>query len=67
MRFAVVYLDASHLPSPTSREDFRLDGYSTFVASCHKASIHLQTSMPSLGFDPMQNSTAASFTNHQTG
>ncbi|GFX19295.1 hypothetical protein TNCV_3014341 [Trichonephila clavipes] len=37
------------------------------VPPCRKGTIHLQTSMPSPGFEPKPNGTAASVTNHYTG
>ncbi|GFX88057.1 hypothetical protein TNCV_158751 [Trichonephila clavipes] len=52
--------------SPTSPEDLRLDG-NFRVPSCREGTIHLQTSMPSPGFEPRSHGTAVSVTNHNTG
>ncbi|GFX01261.1 hypothetical protein TNCV_4582271 [Trichonephila clavipes] len=37
------------------------------TSPCHKGSIHLQTSMPSPGFEPRPYGIAVSVTNHYTG
>ncbi|GFV95231.1 hypothetical protein TNCV_1293491 [Trichonephila clavipes] len=37
------------------------------VPPCHKSTVHLQTSMPSSGFEPRPYGMAVSFTNHYTG
>ncbi|GFT39224.1 hypothetical protein TNCV_2897431 [Trichonephila clavipes] len=37
------------------------------VPPCRKGTIHLQTSIPSPGFEPRPYSKAVSFTNHYTG
>ncbi|GFT03696.1 hypothetical protein TNCV_278581 [Trichonephila clavipes] len=53
----------TYLPLPsTSREDLRLDGY-FIVPSCRGGTTHLQTFMPSPGFEPRPYSTTVSVAN----
>ncbi|GFX78321.1 hypothetical protein TNCV_5136681 [Trichonephila clavipes] len=51
---------------PTSQEDLWLDGYLKYPP-CRGGTIHLQTSMTSLGFKPSPDGTAVSVANHYTG
>ncbi|GFX55437.1 hypothetical protein TNCV_267251 [Trichonephila clavipes] len=55
------------LPLPsTLREDLRLDGCLEYPMP-REGTIHLQTTMPSLGFEPRPYGTVVSVTNHHTG
>ncbi|GFX32071.1 hypothetical protein TNCV_4099201 [Trichonephila clavipes] len=58
---------ASHLPSPSTNLTRGLATRRLFSEPpCRKGTIHLQTSMPSLGFEPNPNGIAVSATNHYT-
>ncbi|GFY30671.1 hypothetical protein TNCV_3118311 [Trichonephila clavipes] len=52
---------------PTSQEDLQLDGYLESPHPWCKSTIHLQTFISSLGFEPWPYSSAVSVANHYTG
>ncbi|GFW00583.1 DUF4817 domain-containing protein [Trichonephila clavipes] len=59
---------ASHLSFPSTNPTRGLAARWLFrVPQCHKSTLHLQTSMPSLKFVPRPYDTAVSVTNHYAG
>ncbi|GFV25930.1 hypothetical protein TNCV_2920411 [Trichonephila clavipes] len=59
---------ASHLSSPSTNLTRGLASRRLFIVTlCREGTIHLQTSMPSPGFEPKPYNTAISVTNHYTG
>ncbi|GFU68563.1 uncharacterized protein TNCV_3064871 [Trichonephila clavipes] len=57
----------SHLSSPSTNLTKGLAARRLFKVPCREGTIHLQTSMSSLGFEPSPNGTAVSVANHYTG
>ncbi|GFY27885.1 hypothetical protein TNCV_243501 [Trichonephila clavipes] len=59
---------ASHLSSTSTNLTRGLAAHRLFRGPpCHKGTLHLQTPMPSLGFEPRPYGTAVSIINHYTG